>query len=184
MILDREHVRTPAWTTAPGTPSEPCTGGSQRHSAVSLTAVERAWITRRSAVLPQRELGTADLPRAGRYVHPDGIPTCGPTDRKGDDRRAGAVRNTAKGVCRGLVMNLQRDTRSPSGVHGDRLVAAVTERGIAGRCGAVSFSLWYWGRCGWRWRCWRRCGMSCWCGVWRRHWRHQGRRLGSSSRGG
>jgi hypothetical protein len=141
MILEREHLRTPAWTTVPGTPSEPCTGGSQRHGAVLVTVVERTWIARRSAVLLRCELGAADLPRAGRDVHPDGVPTRGPTDRKGDGRRAGAVRDAAKGVCRGLVMNLQPDSRSRGGVHGDRLVAAVAGRGGAGRCGAVSFSL-------------------------------------------
>ena len=138
MILEREHVRTPAWTTAPGTPSEPCTGGSQRHGAVLLTVVERAWITHRGAVLLRCELGAADLHRADRDVHPDGMPRCGPTDRKGDGRRADVVRDAAKGVCRGLVMNLQRDSRSCGGVHGDRLVAAVAGRSGAGRCCAVS----------------------------------------------
>jgi hypothetical protein len=142
MILEREHVRTSAWKAAPGAQLEPCTCGSHRHGAMLLTVVERAWIARRSAGLLRCELGAADLPRAGRDVHPDGIPRRGPTDRKGDGRRAGVVRDAAEGVCRGLVMDLQRDTRSCGGVHGDRLVVAVTGRGGAGRCCAVSLDGW------------------------------------------
>jgi hypothetical protein len=51
MILEREHVRAPAWKAAASAHSEPCTCGSQRYGAVFVTMVEWAWIARRSTAL-------------------------------------------------------------------------------------------------------------------------------------